>query len=121
MRRIPSWHYGTLYLFSGKSYEKIVQKKDPGNCTQSAIVPYIILVCSIFPPHDTCVIYTPISGKSYEKTVQKKDPGNDLQCGTIDTLLKIALGQKDKMFSISGKSSEKTVQKKDYGNCEGFV
>jgi len=36
-----SWHYGTLYPISVKSYEKFVKKKDPGNDPQCAIVPYI--------------------------------------------------------------------------------
>ena len=34
------WHYGRLYPFSGISYEKMVQKKDPVNGTQCAIVPW---------------------------------------------------------------------------------
>ena len=34
-----SWHYGTLYPISVKSYEKFVQKKDPGSDPQCAIVP----------------------------------------------------------------------------------
>ena len=37
---------GTLYPFSGISYEKIVQKKDPGNDPQCALVPYIHPVSS---------------------------------------------------------------------------
>ena len=32
----PSGTSGTLYLFSGISYEKNVHKKDPGNCWQCA-------------------------------------------------------------------------------------
>jgi len=45
------WHYGTLYLFSGKSFEEMYKKKDPGNGTQSAIVPYIFLVPPLVGHH----------------------------------------------------------------------
>jgi hypothetical protein len=36
VRLLPSGTSGTMYLFSGKSHEKIVQKKDPGNISQCA-------------------------------------------------------------------------------------
>jgi len=37
------WRYGTLYPFSGKSFIRIEQKKDPGNGTQSVLVPGVVL------------------------------------------------------------------------------
>jgi len=58
------------YLFSGKSYEKIVQKKipeiaiDQSNCPEEKSV------------LDKVDKRYSISGISYEKSVQKKDPGN---------------------------------------------
>ena len=68
----PTWHYGRLYPFSGISYEKRVQKKDPGNGTQSAIVPYIILVCPLV--RHLCTPFLVFPEKSYKKIVQKKIP-----------------------------------------------
>jgi hypothetical protein len=58
------------YLFSGRSYEKIVQKKDPQNSDRSVQLPGREIGL------DKVDKRYGISRISYEKSVQKKDPGN---------------------------------------------
>jgi len=83
--------WGTLTLFSGISYEKIVQETDPGNdpsCAPRAPnlretdLPCMAetRVQEARSGSGTCVTLYPFSGISYEKIVQKKDYQKRWQC-----------------------------------------